>query len=34
MLGIAPGTVMSHLGRAIAALREDLMPERQQKTPS
>jgi RNA polymerase sigma factor (sigma-70 family) len=27
VLGIAPGTVMAHLGRAIAALREDLMPE-------
>lgn len=34
VLGIAPGTVMSHLGRAIAALREDLMPERQQESPS
>ena len=27
VLGIAPGTVMAHMGRAIAALREDLMPE-------
>ena len=26
-LGIAPGTVQAHLGRAIAALRADLMPE-------
>ena len=34
VLGIAPGTVQAHLGRAIAALRDDLMPERQQETPS
>jgi RNA polymerase sigma factor (sigma-70 family) len=34
MLGIAPGTVQAHLGRAIAALREDLMPERQQESRS
>jgi DNA-directed RNA polymerase specialized sigma24 family protein len=34
VLGIAPGTVMAHLGRAIAALREDLVPERQQESPS
>lgn len=33
-LGIAPGTVMAHLGRALAALREDLVPERQQESPS
>jgi RNA polymerase sigma factor (sigma-70 family) len=33
VLGIAPGTVMAHMGRAIAALREDLMPERQQESP-
>jgi RNA polymerase sigma-70 factor (ECF subfamily) len=33
-LGIAPGTVQAHLGRAIAALRADLTPERQQETPS
>ena len=26
-LGIAPGTVQAHLGRAIAALRAELMPE-------
>ncbi len=32
VLGIAPGTVMAHMGRAIAALREDLMPERQQES--
>jgi DNA-directed RNA polymerase specialized sigma24 family protein len=30
VLGIAPGTVMAHLGRAMAALRHDLQPERQQ----
>lgn len=30
-LGIAPGTVQAHLGRAIAALRGDLTPERQQE---
>jgi RNA polymerase sigma factor (sigma-70 family) len=34
MLGIAPGTVQAHLGRAIAALRDDLMPERQQESRS
>lgn len=34
VLGIAPGTVMAHLGRAIAALREDLMPERQEESPA
>jgi RNA polymerase sigma-70 factor (sigma-E family) len=33
-LGIAPGTVQAHLGRAIAALRGDLMPETQQGNPS
>ena len=27
VLGIAPGTVMAHLGRAMAALRLDLQPE-------
>jgi DNA-directed RNA polymerase specialized sigma24 family protein len=32
VLGIAPGTVQAHLGRAIAALRNDLMPERQQES--
>jgi RNA polymerase sigma-70 factor (sigma-E family) len=32
VLGIAPGTVQAHLGRAIAALRDDLTPERQQET--
>ena len=34
VLGIAPSTVKAHLARAIAALREDLMPERQQESPS
>jgi RNA polymerase sigma factor (sigma-70 family) len=34
VLGIAPGTVQAHLGRAIAALRDDLMPERRQEIPS
>jgi RNA polymerase sigma-70 factor (ECF subfamily) len=33
-LGIAPGTVQAHLGRAIAALRADLVPEKQQEAPS
>ena len=28
VLGIAPGTVKTHLARAIATLREDLIPER------
>jgi len=31
VLGIAPGTVQAHLGRAMAALRADLMPEPQQE---
>ncbi len=34
VLGIAPGTVQAHLGRAIASLRDDLMPEPEQETPS
>jgi DNA-directed RNA polymerase specialized sigma24 family protein len=34
VLGIAPGTVTAHLGRAVAAVREELMPERQQESPS
>ena len=34
VLGIASGTVQAHLGRAIAALRADLVPERQQEAPS
>jgi RNA polymerase sigma factor (sigma-70 family) len=31
VLGIAPGTVMAHLGLAMAALRHDLQPELQQE---
>jgi RNA polymerase sigma factor (sigma-70 family) len=31
VLGIAPGTVMAHLGRAMTALRHDLQPELQQE---
>jgi RNA polymerase sigma-70 factor (sigma-E family) len=31
VLGVAPGTVQAHMGRAMAALRDDLMPERQQE---
>jgi RNA polymerase sigma factor (sigma-70 family) len=34
VLGVAPSTVKAHLARAIASLRDDLMPERQQGTPS
>ena len=34
VLGIAPGTVMAHLGRAMAALRHDLQPEPQQENRS
>jgi len=35
LLGIAPGTVQAHLGRAIAALREELVPQpRQEGLPS
>jgi RNA polymerase sigma factor (sigma-70 family) len=34
VLGIAPGTVMAHLGRAMAALRHDLQPELQQENRS
>ena len=33
-LGIAPGTVQAHLGRAIATLRAGLVPERQEEIPS
>jgi RNA polymerase sigma factor (sigma-70 family) len=33
-LGIAPGTVMAHLGRAMAALRHDLQPELRQESRS
>jgi hypothetical protein len=34
VLGIAPGTVQSHQGRAIAALRGDLMAGRPQENPA
>ena len=34
LLGIAPGTVKEHLARALASLREELIPTRQQETPS
>ena len=34
MLGITPNTVMAHMARALAALRRDLMPERQKESPS
>jgi RNA polymerase sigma-70 factor (sigma-E family) len=30
-LGVAPGTVQAHMGRAMATLREDLIPERRQE---
>ncbi len=33
-LGITPNTVMAHMAQALAALRNDLMPERQQENPS
>ena len=34
VLGIAAGTVMAHLGRAMAALRQDLQPELTQENRS
>ena len=34
LLGIAPSTVKAHLARAVAALRDDLIPETLQETPS
>ena len=34
LLGIAPSTVKAHLARAITALRDDLIPTRQQESPS
>jgi RNA polymerase sigma factor (sigma-70 family) len=34
VLGITPNTVMAHMAQALAALRSDLMPERQQEAPS
>lgn len=33
-LGISPNTVMAHMAQALAALRHDLTPERQQESPS
>ncbi len=34
MLGISPNTVMAHMAKALATLRDDLMPERQRECPS
>jgi RNA polymerase sigma factor (sigma-70 family) len=34
VLGIAPSTVKAHLSRALASLRDDLIPTRQQEDPS
>jgi RNA polymerase sigma factor (sigma-70 family) len=34
VLGITPNTVMAHMAQALSALRNDLMPERQQESPS
>jgi RNA polymerase sigma-70 factor (sigma-E family) len=34
VLGIAPGTVQAHLGRAVAALRDDLIPTPKQENLS
>jgi RNA polymerase sigma factor (sigma-70 family) len=34
VLGISPSAVKAHLARALASLRDDLLPERQQETPS
>jgi RNA polymerase sigma factor (sigma-70 family) len=34
VLGVAASTVKAHLARALAALRDDLIPERQQENPS
>jgi RNA polymerase sigma factor (sigma-70 family) len=33
-LGITPNTVMAHMAQALAALRHDLVPEREQESPS
>ena len=33
LLGIAPGTVKEHLARALASLRDELIPARQQESP-
>jgi RNA polymerase sigma factor (sigma-70 family) len=34
VLGLSPNTVMAHMAQALAALRADLMPERQLEKPS
>jgi RNA polymerase sigma factor (sigma-70 family) len=34
VLGITPNTVMAHMAQALAALRTDLTPERQQESSS
>jgi RNA polymerase sigma factor (sigma-70 family) len=34
VLGIAPGTVKEHLGRALASLREEFMPSKHQESKS
>jgi RNA polymerase sigma factor (sigma-70 family) len=34
MLGIAPGTAKEHLARALASLRDDLAPAKNQENPS
>jgi RNA polymerase sigma-70 factor (ECF subfamily) len=34
VLGITPNTVMAHMAQALAALRTDLIPERQQESQS
>ena len=34
VLGIAPGTVKEHLGRALTSLRNDLIPAKHQESPS
>jgi DNA-directed RNA polymerase specialized sigma24 family protein len=34
VLGITPNTVMTHMARALAALRADLTPEPRQESPS
>jgi RNA polymerase sigma factor (sigma-70 family) len=34
LLGVAPSTVKAHLARALAALRDDLAPIREQESPS
>ena len=34
VLGVSPSTVKAHLARAIASLRDDLLPEPQREAPS